>query len=106
MIEVHFVSHEGRRRTVSANEGLSLMRAAVDNGVEGVVADCGGAGACATCHVYVDEEWLAKLPPASGDERSMIECAASPRPNSRLSCQIFLRGGLDGLTAHMPESQF
>lgn len=106
MVAVRFISDSGDERLVQANEGLSLMRAAVDNDVEGIVADCGGAGACATCHVYIDEQWSGKLPLASADELSMLECTVEPRANSRLSCQIFLRAGLDGLTARTPRSQF
>ena len=104
MITVHLVDAAGVRHTVAAAAGQSLMRAAVD---AGIAADCGGCLSCATCHVFVDEPWLARLPPPSGDEEAMLAMTAAPRrPTSRLSCQIVLETALDGLTAGLPDTQY
>jgi 2Fe-2S ferredoxin len=90
---------------VAADAGRSVMQAATDHLVPGILADCGGNCACATCHVYVDESWRAKLPPPSKEEREMIECALHVQENSRLSCQIPVTAELDGLVIRLPESQ-
>jgi 2Fe-2S ferredoxin len=83
------------------------MRAAVAAGLDGIKADCGGMMTCATCHVYVDVAWSARLPAPSHDENAMLEMTAAPRlPTSRLSCQISLDGDLDGLTVTMPDTQY
>jgi 2Fe-2S ferredoxin len=82
------------------------MKAAVDNDVAGIVADCGGAMTCATCHVYVDEAWQSRVGPPSELETSMLECVVDPQPNSRLSCQITITEALDGLVLHLPKRQF
>ena len=83
------------------------MRVATDAGVSAIVADCGGLLTCATCHVYVAPEWADRLEPVTPDESAMLEMTASPRlPHSRLSCQIVLQSGLDGLTVTLPESQY
>jgi 2Fe-2S ferredoxin len=83
------------------------MRVATGAGIEAIAADCGGCLSCATCHVYVDEAWLARLPPMSDDESAMLEMtAAERRPHSRLSCEIVLDDSLDGLVVHLPETQY
>ena len=106
-IAVHLVEPDGRRHTLAARTGQSLMRAAVAADIDGIKADCGGVMTCATCHVYVDEAWLDRLPKPSGDEDAMLEMTAAPRaPNSRLSCQIALAPELDGLTATLPPTQY
>ncbi|MCC0034082.1 MAG: 2Fe-2S iron-sulfur cluster binding domain-containing protein [Hoeflea sp.] len=106
MPKITFVSPEGGRTTVEASDGDSVMQTALANGVEGIVAECGGAMMCATCHCYVDEDWLARTGTASDEERSMLDFAASEvRPESRLSCQITVTGDLDGLTVHLPDAQ-
>jgi 2Fe-2S ferredoxin len=106
-IAVHLVDAAGARRTLAARTGQSLMRAAVDADVDEIKADCGGVMTCATCHVYVDPGWLSRLPAPSGDEDAMLEMTASPRaPTSRLSCQIALEPGLDGLTVTLPATQY
>ena len=87
----------GATRDIDAKAGLTLMEAAVDNNVSGIVAECGGACACATCHTYIDEDWLAKLPAMDDMEDAMLESALERRPNSRLSCQIEITDDLDGL---------
>ena len=106
-ITVHLVESSGACHTLIAPAEQSLMRAAVAAGLDGIKADCGGMMTCATCHVYVDEAWSARLPAPSQDEKAMLEMTAAPRrPTSRLSCQIALAGDLDGLTATMPETQY
>ena len=106
-IAVHLVDADGTRRTLAARTGQSLMRAAVDADVDGIKADCGGVMTCATCHVYVDRSWLERMPAPSGDEDAMLEMTAAPRgATSRLSCQIALEPGLDGLTVTLPATQY
>ena len=105
MPKVTFVAHDGSRHPVDAVEGDSLMRAAVDNGVPGIDADCGGMCACATCHVFVDPEWGARLPAPTPQEEAMLGLAAEQTERSRLACQIVVTAELDGLTVAMPEAQ-
>ncbi|GAN76081.1 2Fe-2S iron-sulfur cluster-binding protein [Acidisphaera rubrifaciens] len=105
MPKVTYIEHDGTPHAIDVPVGLSVMRGAVDNNVPGIDADCGGECACATCHVYVDEAWLAKLPPQGEQETSMLGFAATAQPNSRLSCQIEMTAALDGLVVRMPESQ-
>jgi 2Fe-2S ferredoxin len=106
-ITVHLVESNGVRHTIAAAADHSLMRAAVAVGLDGIKADCGGMMTCATCHVYLDDAWSARLPAPSLDEDAMLEMTAAPRrPTSRLSCQIALSPDLDGLTATMPETQY
>jgi ferredoxin, 2Fe-2S len=103
---VTYINHEGGAYEVDVPVGTSVMQGAVDNMIDGIVGECGGSCSCATCHCYVDEAWLAKLPKPSGMEKDMIECVLEPRPNSRLSCQIVVTPELEGLVVRMPESQF
>ncbi len=105
MPKVVFISHDGTRREVQAESGLSLMRAAVDNGVPGIDADCGGMCACATCHVFVEPAWSAKLAPPTAQEEEMLNFTAERRETSRLACQIPVVDALDGLTVTLPEGQ-
>lgn len=106
-IRLVIVDADGTRRELQAPVGRSLMRAATDAGIAGIAADCGGCLSCATCHVYVAPEWLDRLPPVSSDEASMLEMTASERrPESRLSCEIPLTAALDGLTVHLPPTQY
>ncbi len=105
MSEVTFRSHDGEQRTIDVADGISLMEAAVRNDVPGIDADCGGALACATCHVYVGQEWTETLGPAKGDELDMLEYCKDVRPNSRLSCQLIMRSDLAGLRIEIPEEQ-
>lgn len=106
MALVTFVSHDGNSIEVEVAPGTSVMQAAVDNMIDGIVGECGGSCSCATCHCYVDEAWVGRLPPASGMEKDMLECVLEPRPNSRLSCQVVVTEQLDGLVVQLPESQF
>jgi 2Fe-2S ferredoxin len=105
MPKIMYRAYDGDLREVEVTAGTSVMEGAVRNGVPGIDGDCGGACACATCHVYVEDEWLAKLEPQSDMELSMLEFAEGVRPNSRLGCQIKLAPSLDGLTVELPESQ-
>ena len=105
MPRVTYIEFNGTSHTVEADNGSSLMQAAVDNEIPGIDADCGGGCACATCHVYVDQAWREKLGSADVMETSMLQLAESVEDNSRLSCQIILDDGHDGLSVRMPESQ-
>jgi 2Fe-2S ferredoxin len=107
VIEAFLVESDGVRHRITCHVGESLMRAATDAGIDAIKADCGGTMSCATCHVIVEPEWAARLPPASPDEDSMLEMTAAPRQaTSRLSCQIVLEQSLDGLTVALPETQY
>lgn len=105
MTKITYVEHDGTQHTVDVRNGLSVMEGAVKNSVPGIDADCGGACACATCHVYVDEAWADKTGAASAMEESMLDFAEGVQPNSRLSCQIKVVDDLDGLIVRMPASQ-
>ncbi|WP_374347532.1 2Fe-2S iron-sulfur cluster-binding protein [Phenylobacterium sp.] len=105
MPKIIYHTFDGAVRTVDAPDGTSVMEAAVRNSVPGIDGDCGGACACATCHVYVPEAWLARLEPQSDMEQSMLEFAENVRPDSRLGCQIKMSASLDGLELFLPESQ-
>lgn len=106
MVHVVYIDTQGTRREVDAPEGLSVMEAAVENNIPGIDGDCGGACACATCHVHVEPDWLAKLEPKSELEEGMLDFAFGVDETSRLSCQIKLSPELDGITVHTPESQY
>jgi 2Fe-2S ferredoxin len=105
MPRIAFIGAAGVRREIDAPVGITLMEAARQHGIDGIVARCGGACACATCHVYVAPAWMAKLGPAEDMEQGMLESAWEPRPNSRLSCQIQISKALDGLEVTVPERQ-
>lgn len=105
MPTIVFIEPDGRRREIAAPVGVTLMEVARQNGIPGIVAQCGGACACATCHVYVDSSWLAKLEPPEEMEQGMLEGAFEPRTNSRLSCQVHITADLDGLSVAVPEQQ-
>jgi 2Fe-2S ferredoxin len=105
MAKITYITQDGAIRTVDVKEPLSVMEGAIRNDVPGIDAECGGACACATCHVYVDEAWRAQVGPASDMERNMLEFASDVRPGSRLSCQIRVTKELDGLVVQTPKSQ-
>ncbi|GAA0540136.1 2Fe-2S ferredoxin [Rhizomicrobium palustre] len=105
MAKVTFIDAKGVRREVEAPEGWSVMEAAVKNDVAGIDADCGGACACATCHVYVDPAFKGKLPPKEEMEETMLDFAQEVTPRSRLSCQIKVTAELDGLVVTVPKDQ-
>lgn len=106
MPKVIYVSHTGDRKEIDVPVGTTVMAAALKNGIDGIVAECGGVCMCSTCHVFVDEAFLGKLPPTTDTEEAVLEIAAIERqPNSRLSCQIKVTDDLDGLIVVMPEKQ-
>lgn len=105
MTRVVFVDIDGARREVEAQDGRSLMEVAKAHGIAAIEGQCGGMLSCATCHVYVDAGWAARLPPPDALERDMIPNALEPRATSRLGCQIKVAPGLDGLVVHTPERQ-
>ena len=105
MAKITYIEHDGTEHALEVKTGLSVMEGAVKNNVPGIDADCGGACACATCHVYVDPEWLDKTGDKSAMEESMLDFAENVEENSRLSCQIKVSDDLDGLVVRMPESQ-
>lgn len=106
MVNVTFIEHDGSEHKVAAKAGDSLMQAAVSNGVPGIDADCGGSCSCATCHVYVQENWLGKVGTINPTEEAMLSLSTDRQDNSRLSCQIKLSEDLDGLVVTTPEFQF
>ena len=105
MPRVTFFEHDGTQHEVAASNGMSLMRAAVDHNVPGIDADCGGACACATCHVFIEAPWAERLSPRSDHEQDMLGLTVDPRPTSRLACQIRLTDALDGIVVSLPEGQ-
>jgi ferredoxin, 2Fe-2S len=105
MAKITYVEFNGKEHVVDVKNGLSVMEGAVKNNIPGIDADCGGACACATCHVYVDEAWADKTGSQSAMEESMLDFAENVEPNSRLSCQIKVTDELAGLVVRMPQSQ-
>ncbi len=105
MTKIIYKDYQGNSKTIEVKNGLSVMEGAIQNEVPGIDADCGGSMACATCHVYVEEKWLNKLPKAEEAEEDMIDMAFEPKKNSRLSCQLIVSEELDGLEVMTPEKQ-
>ena len=105
MPKITYIDSTGNKKTINVANGLSVMEGAVQNNVTGIDADCGGGMACATCHVYVKEEWLDKLPRKEDGEEDMLDMAFEPKKNSRLSCQIVVSDELDGLIVSIPSKQ-
>ncbi len=105
MTSITFVEFSGKSRTVEADDGSTVMETALRNSIPGIEAECGGACACATCHVYVDDAWIAKLPKAVQMEEDMLDFAFDVREGSRLSCQVKVSAGLSGLVVTTPEKQ-
>ena len=105
MAKIIYIENNGTRHEVEVKPGMTVMEGARDNGVPGIDADCGGACACSTCHVYVDPAWVERLPVKESMEEDMLDFAFDVRPNSRLSCQIRIRAELDGLVVRTPERQ-
>ncbi|MCV2866376.1 2Fe-2S iron-sulfur cluster-binding protein [Albidovulum sediminicola] len=106
MAKITYIEYGGAVHTVDVPTGQTVMEGARDNGIPGIEADCGGACACSTCHVYVDLAWVEKLPPKDSMEEDMLDFAYDSDPNrSRLTCQIKVSDALDGLIVHMPEKQ-
>ncbi len=105
MPKITYIEHGGKSHTIEVSNGLSVMEGAVQNNIPGIDADCGGSMACATCHVYVKEEWFNKLPKKEDGEEDMLDMAFEPKKNSRLSCQLMVSDKLDGLVVNLPEKQ-
>lgn len=106
MAKITYIEHNGTRHEVEVKPGMTVMEGARDNGVPGIDADCGGACACSTCHVYLDEAWIDRVPAKDTMEEDMLDFAWAPDPvKSRLTCQIKVTPDLDGLVVHIPEKQ-
>lgn len=106
MPKVTYVAQDGSREEIDAGDGKSVMKTATGNGVDGIIGECGGNLMCATCHVYVDDDWIETTGTRSEEEDELLEFSvAEVRPNSRLSCQIEMSAELDGLVVHLPKSQ-
>ena len=105
MSKITYIDSNGNSKTIDVENGLSVMEGAIQNNIPGIDADCGGGMACATCHVYVKEEWLNKLDKPEDAEQDMIDMAFEPKKNSRLSCQLIVSDELDGLVVTTPSKQ-
>ena len=105
MPKITYIEHDGKTHTIEVASGLSVMEGAVQNNIPGIDADCGGSMACATCHVYVKEEWFNKLPKKEDGEEDMLDMAFEPKKNSRLSCQLMVTDQIEGLVVNLPEKQ-
>ena len=105
MPKITYNDNQGNSKTIEVDNGLSVMEGAIQNDISGIDADCGGSMACASCHVYVEEKWLNKIPKAEEAEEDMIDMAYEPKKNSRLSCQLIVSDELDGLIITTPAKQ-
>ena len=105
MPKITYINKDGSSKTIEVDKGLSVMEGAIQKNISGIDADCGGSLACATCHVYVEEKWLNKIPKAEEAEVDMIDMAYEPKKNSRLSCQLIVTDEMDGLEVTTPEKQ-
>ena len=105
MPKITYITSENETHTIDVDNGLTVMEGAVQNNIPGIDADCGGGMACATCHVYVTEDWFKKLPKKEDGEEDMLDMAYEPKKNSRLSCQIVVSDELDGLKVNIPSKQ-
>ena len=105
MAKITYVEHSGKLHTIQVQNGLTVMEGAVQNNIPGIDADCGGSMACATCHIYVKEEWFNKLPKKEDGEEDMLDMAYEPNKFSRLSCQLTVSDDLEGLVVNLPEKQ-
>ena len=105
MPKITYIDYQGSSKTIDIENGLTVMEGAIQNDIPGIDADCGGSMACATCHVYVEEKWLDKIPKAEEAEVDMIDMAFEPKKNSRLSCQLIVSNELNGLIVTTPEKQ-
>lgn len=106
MITIKFIEHDSKVTEVEAEVGTSVMQAASDNAIAGIVAECGGCCSCATCRCYLHEDWVSKIAPAEGMEKAMLECEEDERPHARLSCQVTLNESMNGMTVYLPENQY
>ena len=105
MPKITYIEHNGKSHTLEVANGLSVMEGAIQNDIPGIEASCGGACACATCHVYVDKKWYDKLAKKEDAEQDMLDMAFEPKKFSRLACQITATDELDGLVVKMPSKQ-
>ena len=105
MAKITYIEHSGKPHTIEVENGLTVMEGAVQNNIPGIDADCGGGMACATCHVYVKEDWFDRVNKKNKGEDDMLEKALQPKKNSRLSCQITVSDAIDGLIVHLPTKQ-
>ncbi len=105
MAKITYIENNGKSHTIDVANGLSVMEGAIQNNIPGIDADCGGSMACATCHVYVKEEWFDKLPKKEDGEEDMLDMAFEPKKFSRLSCQLMVTDDLDGLEVNLPTKQ-
>ena len=105
MPKITYIEDNGKSHQIDVANGLTVMEGAIQNNIPGIDADCGGSMACATCHVYVKDDWFNKLPSKQEGEDDMLDQAYEPKPNSRLSCQITVSDDLDGLIVNLPEKQ-
>ena len=105
MAKITYNTHDNKTHTIDVQNGLSVMEGAVQNDIPGIDADCGGGMACATCHVYVKEEWFNNLPQKEQGEEDMLDMAFEPKKNSRLSCQILVSKEIDGIVVDLPKKQ-
>ena len=106
MPKIIYQTRDGSRHEVEVENGYSVMEGAINNNIEGIVAECGGACACATCHGYIDEAWVGKLTPMDDMEDSMLDAAFERKANSRLTCQIEVSDELDGLVVHVGDNEY
>jgi len=106
MAKIKYIEHGGKEHEIDVPNGLTVMEGAIKNNIPGIDADCGGACACATCHVYVSQDWIEKLNPKEDTEEDMLDFDFDVKENSRLSCQISVTDELDGLIVNLPEKQF
>jgi 2Fe-2S ferredoxin len=106
MVKITFIQPDGREQTVEGEPGMTVMETAKKHLVDGIEAECGGACACATCHVYVDDQWRERVGPPAEMEEDMLDFAFDVRESSRLSCQIKVTPELDGLVVRVPDKQF
>ena len=105
MAKITYVEHNGKSHTIDVASGLTVMEGAIQNNIPGIDADCGGSMACATCHVYVKEEWFDKINLKTEGEDDMLDTAYEPKKNCRLSCQLSVNDEIDGLIVNLPEKQ-
>ena len=105
MAKITYIEHSGQKHEIDVANGLTVMEGAVQNDIPGIDADCGGGMACATCHVYIKEDWFTKLANKETGEDDMLDQAYEPKANSRLSCQISVTDELNGLVVYLPEKQ-
>jgi len=106
MPKITYITNDGNRHEIQVENGYSVMEGAINNDIDGIVTECAGACACATCHSYIDEAWLSKLPPMDDMEDSMLDAAYERKNNSRLTCQIEVTDELDGLVVHVADNEY